>query len=60
MIREDIALSAAEVSAKFALPLANAVVYATAIKEACPVVTSDPHLKGLRDVIYIEAQKGRE
>jgi len=54
-LSEDIALSAAEVSLKFALPLADAIVYATAIKEACPVVTSDPHFKGLSDVIYIEA-----
>jgi len=32
-----------------------AVVYATATKEACPVVTSDPHFKELEDVVYLEA-----
>lgn len=52
----EIALLAAEVSLKHTLPMADAIVYATAMKEACPVVTSDPHFKGLADVIYLEAQ----
>ena len=47
--------SAAEISLKHALPMADAIVYATATKETCPVVTSDPHLKGLEDVIYLQA-----
>jgi len=54
-LSEEIALSAAEVSLKHTLPMADAIVYATAMKEACPVVTSDPHFKGLDDVIYLEA-----
>jgi len=49
------ALPAAEISLKHTLPVADAIVYATAMKEACPVVTSDPHFKGLDDVIYLEA-----
>jgi predicted nucleic acid-binding protein len=51
----EIALSAAEISLKHNLPMADAIVYATAMKETCPVVTSDPHFKGLEDVIYLEA-----
>jgi len=31
--------------------MADAIVYATAMKEACPVVTSNPQFKGLEDVI---------
>ena len=54
-LTEEISLLAAEVSLKQALPVADSVVYATALKEACPVVTSDPHFKGLEDVIYLEA-----
>ncbi|GAI23432.1 unnamed protein product [marine sediment metagenome] len=54
-LSEEIALSAAEISLKYSLPMADAIVYATATKEACPVVTSDPHFKGLADVIYFEA-----
>jgi len=54
-LSEEIALLAAEISLKHTLPMADAVVYATAIKEICPVVTSDPHFKGLENVIYLEA-----
>ena len=54
-LSEEIALSAAEISLKYALPMADAIVYATATKETCPLVTSDPHFKGLEDVIYLEA-----
>ena len=53
-LTEDIALAAAETSLNHSLPMADAIVYATAIREGCPVATSDPHFKGLRDVIYIE------
>jgi len=49
-----VALSAAEISLKYTLPMADAVVYATAVKEACPVVTSNAHFKELDDVIYLE------
>lgn len=54
-LSEDIALSIAEISLKHTLPMADAIVYATAMREACPVVTSDTHFKGLEDVIYLEA-----
>lgn len=54
-LSEEVALSAAEVSLKHTLPMADAIVYATAVKEACPVVTSDSHFKGLDDVIYLES-----
>ncbi len=54
-LSEEIALLAAEISLKFTLPMADAIVYATATKEACPVVTSDAHFKELEDVIYLEA-----
>jgi predicted nucleic acid-binding protein len=46
-LSEEIALSAAEISLKYTLPMADAIVYATAMREACPAVTSSPHLKGL-------------
>jgi len=46
---------AAKISLKHSLPMADAIVYATAAKEGCPVVTSDSHFKGLEDVIYLEA-----
>ena len=54
-LSEEISLLAAEGSLRYALPMADAIVYATAMKEACPVVTSDPHFKELEDVIYLAA-----
>lgn len=54
-LNEEIALLAAEVSLKHTLPMADAIVYATAMKEACPVVTSGPHLRGLEDMVYLGA-----
>jgi len=54
-LSEEIALLAAEISLKHTLPMADAIVYATAMKETCPMVTSDPHFKELEDVIYLEA-----
>jgi predicted nucleic acid-binding protein len=52
---EEISLLAAEVSLKHALPTADAIVYATAMKEACAAATSGPHFQGLEDVIYLQA-----
>ena len=54
-LSEEISLLAAELGLKHSLPMADAIVYATAMKETCPIVTSDPHFKGLEDVIYLEA-----
>ena len=54
-LSEEIALLAAEISLKHTLPVADAIVYATAMKEACSMVTSDPHFKGLEEVVYLEA-----
>lgn len=54
-LSEEIALLAAEISLKYTLPMADAIVYATAMKEVCPMVTSDPHFKELEEVIYLGA-----
>lgn len=51
---EEMSLLAAELSLKHALPMADAVIYATAMKQACPVVTSDTHFKGLENAICLE------
>lgn len=48
-----IALKAAEISIRWKLPAADAVVYATASILGCQVVTSDSHFKGLPGVIFI-------
>lgn len=50
----QLALLAADVSLEFSLPMADALVYATACLYNCQVVTSDRHFKDLKGVIYFQ------
>lgn len=52
-LTESIALLAADMSLMHSLPMADAVVYATAIEQGCSVVTGDTHFKGLDKAIVI-------
>jgi toxin FitB len=52
-LSESIALLAADLSLGHALPMADAIVYATALEENCEIVTSDAHFRGLKKVIFI-------
>jgi len=51
-LSESIALLAADVSLRHSLPMADAVVYATALEEDCDIVTSDAHFNGLDRVVF--------
>jgi len=48
-----LSLLAAGLSLKYDLPMADAIVYATAKTSNCQVVTSDKHFSSLEDVIII-------
>jgi len=52
-LSEMLSLTAASISVKYNLPMADAIVYATAELLGCQVVTSDKHFKGLENVIFI-------
>jgi predicted nucleic acid-binding protein len=52
-LSESIALLAADLSLKYSLPMADAIVYATALEENCKVVTSDTHFKGFDRVVLV-------
>ncbi|MDP3296271.1 MAG: type II toxin-antitoxin system VapC family toxin [Thermodesulfovibrionia bacterium] len=52
-LSESIALFAADLSIKYSLPMADAIVYATALEKNCKVVTSDTHFKELNKVIFV-------
>lgn len=52
-LTENIALEAALLGIKHQLPMADAIVYATALSLQCPVITSDQHFSGLDQVIFI-------
>jgi toxin FitB len=51
---ENLALYAAEISLKHSLPMADAIIYATALHKGCTLVTSDKHFEDLRDVIFLD------
>lgn len=51
----DLGLAAAGVSLRWGLPMADAIVYATAVSHGCRVVTSDRHFDGLPEVVFIPA-----
>ncbi len=55
----DLMLNAGDISIKYSLPMVDAIIYATAMREKCPVVTSDPHLEKLENVIYINPERYR-
>lgn len=49
----EIALLAADLSLRHSLPMADAIVYATAMSEKCQIVTSDSHFAGLERVVFL-------
>lgn len=51
---EALSISAADISLEFGLPLADSIVYATALANGATVITSDSHFKGLPGVEFIE------
>lgn len=59
-LSESIALLAADLSLKHALPMADAIVYATALEENCKVITGDTHFKGLNGVTLISAGPAKD
>lgn len=52
-LNESIALLAADISLTHSLPMADAIVYATALEKNCKIVTSDTHFKGLDSVLIV-------
>ncbi len=50
---DSIALSAADISLKYSIPMADSVVYATAVENKCLLVTSDEHFRNLDKVKFI-------
>jgi predicted nucleic acid-binding protein len=52
-LTESIALLAADLGLKHSLPMADAIVYATAAEKQCNLVTSDGHFEKLAGVTFI-------
>lgn len=53
----DIAVSAADIGVKFKLPLADSLIYATALKYKATLWTQDEDFKGLPHVKYFPKSK---
>ncbi len=53
-LSESIALLAADLSISHDLPMADAIVYATALEADCKVITGDAHFRGLGGVVFVE------
>ena len=53
-LTDDIALMAANIHLHYSLPMADAVIYATAGYAGADVVTSDSHFENLPGVIYLK------
>jgi len=52
-VDQEIALAAVVISIQHELPMADALIYATAEKRAAELVTSDTHFKGLPRVTFL-------
>lgn len=52
-LSESIALLAADLSITHSLPMADAIVYATALENNCRVVTGDAHFRELDGVFFV-------
>lgn len=57
---ENLALLAADVSLRHNLAMADAIVYAVALANRCPLVTSDADLESLPGVTFISKSGKRE
>jgi toxin FitB len=53
-VDDEIAIEAANLSLNLKLPLADSIIYATAIKANAIVYTQDSHFEGLQFVKYIK------
>ena len=53
-LSKELAIHAAEVSLQYSLPMADAIVYATALSKNATLATSDKDFEGLPKVKYIK------
>jgi len=53
-LTEELSLSAAKISIKYKLPMADSIIYAINMKYNCILWTQDQHFSGLYSVNYFE------
>lgn len=55
VLDERVAVEAVDISLRYELPMADALIYATARIHSATLVTADAHLRGLEGVEFVEA-----
>ncbi len=53
-LTDSIALSAADISLKYRIPMADSIIKATADSRNCSIITSDSHFQKFSNVIYLK------
>lgn len=53
----DLSIFSAKVGKEHALPMADSIIYATAIKHNCILWTQDKHFKDLENIRYFEKER---
>ena len=56
-LNNELATAAAEVAIRHRLPMADAIIYATAQSEGAVVATSDEHFRNLPGIEFIELER---
>ncbi|MEI6398714.1 MAG: PIN domain-containing protein [Pseudomonadota bacterium] len=56
-LTESLALLASELSQKYKLSFADAIIYATAQQEKVDLITADEHFENLPNVLYFAKKK---
>ena len=56
-LTEQIALSAADLSIRYKLPMADAILYATGLSENARIITSDSHFEKLPGVTFLKRKE---
>ncbi len=54
VLDDSLAMSAADISIKYNLSMADAIIYATALQENAKLITSDVHFSGFSRVIFLK------
>lgn len=54
VLDDTLAMSAADVSLKYSLSMADAIIYATSLQENAKLITSDIHFSQLDNVVFLK------
>ena len=59
-LSDSLAYQAADISIKYGLPMADSIIYATAVDHGVKLVTSDADFKELPNVLYLDPENEKD